>query len=259
MPWMCDEIFTQPSTDGSKRTTTKAAINLMARLYKGIEVLSCLSASDAGIRDPGRNEEGRAINPWGYSAPLYYYNNPVMGDVLGSIFPPTDEDTYISNNNGYILNYWGGYFPSITFVGSDGIVHKLPPPRTLIEKHTFDAQLKAWQDANAARLAAQAEASRTAASNVSYLETQYQDSLKRGLDTSNVDGLTWHATMFTWNDVIQFTPDMIGALSIGQWRQLQGVQSSLSLTFQQGFARLSAAQSAAYSALGTKYGTRKAL
>lgn len=147
LPWICDEFF-------SRQLTTKQQVNLVARVYKAIATLSVMAFPDVGIRDPNRSNKadeitdptsnymGRPSNPWGYLYPVYYYNNPLFGDVLGSIFPPTDEDKPIVNNSGHLLTSWGCNHPPLRFndPGDFTYVKRWPSPKTLEEKQRYEAE-----------------------------------------------------------------------------------------------------------------------
>lgn len=208
MPWICDEIFGKPAM------STKASVNLSARIYKAIDVLSVLAFPDVGVRNSERAVEGRTILPWSQSAPVYYYHNPVMGDVLGSVFPPTDEDVQIVNSDGYTLNWYGGLLPGYSFVGRDGIVHKLPSPHNAAEAASDEAQMAQWKatdDASIAKTLANAPMT-----NSVYWASIYGKAKSVGLDTQDVDGISWHSRSLSFEDILNFTPEMIKSISISQ-------------------------------------------
>ncbi len=203
MPWICDEFF-------NRQLTTKQQVNFIARVYKAIATLTVMAFPDITIRDPARGWVGRPKpGPWGYSDPVYYYNNPIMGDVLGSIFPPTEEDKGISNSAGYMLNFQGGLYPDYNYDDQiyGGTHWYLPSPRTMAEKDQYDKQYAARVAEGEARKAKSVAESHTAAvnTNFEYLKSLYD---RRGQIT--VDGLDlWNDHQWTWEHVRLLTPQMI--------------------------------------------------
>jgi hypothetical protein len=200
LPWVCDEFFGPGST-------LKDQINSVAAAYKLLDTICCMAFPDSTIRDPSRKGQ----NLWGQNRTnYYYYSNKYFGDILGTIFPPTDEDTYIQNSAGEMLDYNGYPFPILTYVdlANGSATHRTTEPHSWNEWEQDQAQYAAWKAADAAAVAAN-----IAKVNTPQL-TRYWDSYFAG---RNIDtGEVWTSIPFTLADFQAMTKPQWINLTTGQ-------------------------------------------
>jgi hypothetical protein len=204
LPWVCDEFFGPGST-------LQDQINSVSAAYKLLDTICCLAFPDTTIRDPNR----KGMNYWGQNrVNLYYYTNKYFGDILGTIFPPTDEDTYIQNNNGEILDYNGYPFPILTYVdlANGSATHKTVAPHSWNEWEQDEAQLAAWKAADAANVAANIAKVNTP-QHTRYFDTYY---MGRNIDS----GELWTDIMFSWSDIAVMPLDVMKHLNGAQLNHL---------------------------------------
>ena len=100
LPWLSFELGyggnEQYGLGGMK--TLRQRINMRARIYKALEMISNMADPDTeALKSPLQF-------PNKYR---YYYMNPVLGPIAGSIFPPTVEDKRIKTADGRWL-HWDG-------------------------------------------------------------------------------------------------------------------------------------------------------
>jgi hypothetical protein len=220
LPWICDEFF-------NRQLTTKQQVNLMARVYKAICTLSVWAFPDTSIKDPIRTKFAPGVRPkptTGYTDPVYYYNSP-LGEVLGSIFPPTDEDTYIVDAEGFMLMPLGCRFPEYDYDDSvyGGSHFHLPSPATPQQKADFDKQYADRVTLGDKRKADSQAKIATMTTNIDYLKSLFQ---RRG--TKDVDGIdVWADHNWTWTEIKLLTPDMIAALPIQLFNSNAGRKMSI--------------------------------
>jgi hypothetical protein len=84
LPWVSDELL---------GATLRDTINIRARVYKAVCTLSALAFPDTTF---SMSKQG-----------VYYYHAGVGVDILGSIFPPTVEDSPLSAGGGKVYAYEG--------------------------------------------------------------------------------------------------------------------------------------------------------
>jgi hypothetical protein len=117
LPWVSDELI----ADATSGQTLRQAINVRARVYRAIDVICCLAYPDNNVLDISKllaDDNPLATGNWtagwynmpkesGATDPLYYYINPSVGNMFGSIFPPTAEDKHIFDADGFPRDFQG--------------------------------------------------------------------------------------------------------------------------------------------------------
>lgn len=109
--WVLPWISWHTVGDTSQTYTCRQSVNAAARLLRMADALIC--AAEPYTREGGfyyvEHPEGA---PWGTfprgKIPgLYFYVNPLMGPMLGSIFPPTAEDRRYVGKDGRTYTFYG--------------------------------------------------------------------------------------------------------------------------------------------------------
>lgn len=116
LPWLCWRFNGDPTTSMGLRST----VNARARIYRAVDAIICQFAPFVrenapngywaekplvwvGKGTPRASGAGTAIG----DRTLYYYRNPLVGPMLGSIFPPTVEDTRYVGTDGRTYSFYG--------------------------------------------------------------------------------------------------------------------------------------------------------
>lgn len=117
LPWVSDELI----ADKTAGTTLRQAINQRARVFRVLDIICCLAYPDNNVLnranltdDTNPLAAGNWTAGWylknkgqGQSDPIYYYVNPTVGGMYGSIFPPTAEDKHIVDSDGFPRDFQG--------------------------------------------------------------------------------------------------------------------------------------------------------
>ena len=114
LPWLCWHF----NGDLTESYPLRKTINARARIYRAVDAL--IAARLPWIREdfaPGYVADKSTADsfpppeyagaPRGVNKNLYFYVSPLLGPVLGSIFPPTDEDVRYVGQDGRLYSFWG--------------------------------------------------------------------------------------------------------------------------------------------------------
>jgi hypothetical protein len=111
LPWLSLHFNGDGVTDDPDLRTT---VNRRARIYRAVDMLICKAQPWTRENPPNGYWCEMSSSDVSYtpkrmptSPTVYFYSNPAIGPMLGSIFPPLSEDTRYVGTDGRQYSYWG--------------------------------------------------------------------------------------------------------------------------------------------------------
>jgi hypothetical protein len=109
LPWLSWHF----NGDTTQSVGERQTVNARARVLRAVDAIICQYAPwtrEGGLysADHGPNATfPLSAHVRGADRTLFFYRNPLLGPMLGSIFPPTKEDTRYVGSDGRIYSFWG--------------------------------------------------------------------------------------------------------------------------------------------------------